>query len=81
MLFKNVVKTTDVPVVGRFGILQKSLLKQQLVYPKTDFLLNNKKTIDDTKQGANSLGLQVRSVVARVNFTHKETRGLYRTLR
>jgi hypothetical protein len=35
---------------------------------------------DDTKQGANSLGLQVQSIVARVNFPHKESRGLYRTL-
>jgi hypothetical protein len=31
-------------------------------------------------KGANSLGLQVQSVVTRVNFLHKETRGLYRTL-
>jgi hypothetical protein len=37
-------------------------------------------TCDDTKQGANSLGLQVQSVVARVNFPHEKTRGLYRTL-
>jgi hypothetical protein len=37
-------------------------------------------SFDDTKQGANSLGLQVQSVVERVNFPHKETRGLYRTL-
>jgi hypothetical protein len=35
---------------------------------------------DDTKQGANLLGLQVQSVVARVNFPHEETRGLYQTL-
>jgi hypothetical protein len=35
---------------------------------------------DDTKQGANSLGLQVQSVVARVNFPHEETWGLYQTL-
>jgi hypothetical protein len=37
-------------------------------------------SFDDTKQGANSLGLQVQSVVARVNFFHEETWGLYRTL-
>jgi hypothetical protein len=36
--------------------------------------------IDETKQGANLLGLQVQSVVARVNFPHEETRGLYRIL-
>jgi hypothetical protein len=30
-------------------------------------------------KGANSLGLQVQSVIARVNFCHKETRGLYQT--
>jgi hypothetical protein len=35
---------------------------------------------DDTKQGANLLGLQVQSVLARVNFAHEETRGLYQTL-
>jgi hypothetical protein len=35
---------------------------------------------DDTKQGANSLGLQVQSVVSRVNFLHGKTRGLYQTL-
>jgi hypothetical protein len=35
---------------------------------------------DDTKQCATSLGLQVHSVIARVNFPHEETRGLYRTL-
>jgi hypothetical protein len=35
---------------------------------------------DDTKKGANSLGLQVRSVVVRVNFPQEETRGLYQTL-
>jgi hypothetical protein len=35
---------------------------------------------DDTKQRATSLGLQVQSVVARVNFPHEETRGLYQTL-
>jgi hypothetical protein len=35
---------------------------------------------DDTKKGANSLGLQVRSVVARVNFPQEETWGLYQTL-
>jgi hypothetical protein len=35
---------------------------------------------DDTKQCATSLGLQVRSVVARVNFPHEETWGLYQTL-
>jgi hypothetical protein len=38
-------------------------------------------SLDDTKQGANLLGLQVQSVVASVNFSHEETRGLYRTLR
>jgi hypothetical protein len=35
-----------------------------------------KQPTDDTKQGANSLGLQVQSVVARVNFAHEETQGL-----
>jgi hypothetical protein len=35
---------------------------------------------DETEQGSNSLGLQVQCVVARVNFPHEETRGLYRTL-
>jgi hypothetical protein len=35
---------------------------------------------DDTKQCAILLGLQVQSIVARVNFLHKGTRGLYRTL-
>jgi hypothetical protein len=37
-------------------------------------------SLDDTKQGANSLGLQVQSVVARVNFPHEETWSLYLTL-
>jgi hypothetical protein len=37
--------------------------------------------VDDTKQGANSLGLLVQIVVARLNFLHEETQGLYRTLR
>jgi hypothetical protein len=37
-------------------------------------------SLDDTKQGVNLLVLQLQSVVARVNFLHKETRGLYRTL-
>jgi hypothetical protein len=37
-------------------------------------------SLDDTKQGANLLGIQVQSVVARVNFLHEETRGLYQTL-
>jgi hypothetical protein len=37
-------------------------------------------SLDDTKQGANSLGLQVQSVVARVNFSHKKTWDLNRTL-
>jgi hypothetical protein len=40
----------------------------------------NYPTVDDTKKGANSLGLQMLSVVARVNFPHEETRSLYRTL-
>jgi hypothetical protein len=35
---------------------------------------------DDIKQCATLLGLQVQSVVARVNFPHEETWGLYRTL-
>jgi hypothetical protein len=35
---------------------------------------------DDTKQCATLLGLQVQNVVARVNFPHEETRGLYRSL-
>jgi hypothetical protein len=35
---------------------------------------------DDTKQWATLLGLQVQSIVARVNFPHEKTRGLYRTL-
>jgi hypothetical protein len=39
-----------------------------------------KNSLDDTKQGANSLELQVQSVVARVKFPREETRGLYRTL-
>jgi hypothetical protein len=30
---------------------------------------------------SDKLGLQVQSVVARVNFPHERTRGLYRTLR
>jgi hypothetical protein len=29
--------------------------------------------VDSTKQGSNSLGLQVQSVVTRVNFPHEET--------
>jgi hypothetical protein len=37
--------------------------------------------VDDTKQGANLLGLLVQIVVARVNFLHEETRGLYQTLK
>jgi hypothetical protein len=37
-------------------------------------------TTADTKKCATLLGLQVQSVVARVNFPHEETRGLYRTL-
>jgi hypothetical protein len=36
---------------------------------------------DDTKKSGNSSGLQVQTVVARVNFPYDETRGLYRTLR
>jgi hypothetical protein len=36
---------------------------------------------DDTKQGVNSSGLQMQSVVAGVNFSHEGIRGLYRTLR
>jgi hypothetical protein len=39
-----------------------------------------KNSLDDSKQGANSLGLQVQSVVARVIFPHEETRSLYQTL-
>jgi hypothetical protein len=35
---------------------------------------------DDTKQCATSLGLQVQSVVTRVNFPHEGARGLYQTL-
>jgi hypothetical protein len=35
---------------------------------------------DDTKQCATLLGLQVQSIVARVNFPHEKTWGLYRTL-
>jgi hypothetical protein len=38
-------------------------------------------SLDDTKQCATSLGLQVKSVVARVNFPHEGTWSLYRTLR
>jgi hypothetical protein len=38
-------------------------------------------SLDDTKQCATLLALQVQSVVARVNFPHVETRGLYRTRR
>jgi hypothetical protein len=37
-------------------------------------------SLDNTKQCATFLGLQVQSVVARVKFPHEETRGLYRTL-
>jgi hypothetical protein len=48
------------------------------IYPY--FLYCSSCIYDDTKQGANSLGVQLQSVVARVNFTHEETRGLYRTL-
>jgi hypothetical protein len=40
-----------------------------------EFLLS-----DDTKKCATSLGLQVQSVIARVNFPHGRTRGLYKTL-
>jgi hypothetical protein len=43
--------------------------------------LPHPRPIDDIKQCATLLGLQVQSVVARVNFLHKETQGLYRTLR
>jgi hypothetical protein len=32
--------------------------------------------IDDTKKGANSSGLQVQSVVERINFLHEGTQGL-----
>jgi hypothetical protein len=35
---------------------------------------------DGSKQCATLLGFQVQSVVARVNFSHKRTWGLYRTL-
>jgi hypothetical protein len=34
----------------------------------------------DTKKCATSLGLRVQSVVARVNFPHEGTQGLYQTL-
>jgi hypothetical protein len=34
----------------------------------------------ESKQGSSSLGLQVQSVVARVNFPHEKTQGLYQTL-
>jgi hypothetical protein len=37
-------------------------------------------SLDDTKQCATLLGLQVQSVVTRVHFPHEGTRGLYRTL-
>jgi hypothetical protein len=37
--------------------------------------------LDDTNQYASSLGLQVQSVVARVNFPYEGTRGLYRTFK
>jgi hypothetical protein len=37
-------------------------------------------SLDDTKQGVNSLELQLQSVVSRVNFSHEETEGLYQTL-
>jgi hypothetical protein len=36
--------------------------------------------IHDTKQCVTLLGLQVQSVLARVNFPHEETQGLYQTL-
>jgi predicted nucleotidyltransferase len=39
-----------------------------------------KQHYDDTKKCATLLGLQVQSVVARVNFPHEGTLGLYRTL-
>jgi hypothetical protein len=32
-------------------------------------------SLDDTNQGVTSFGLQVQSVVARVNFLHEETWG------
>jgi hypothetical protein len=32
--------------------------------------------VDDTKQGANSSGFRVQSVVERINFPHEGTRGL-----
>jgi hypothetical protein len=37
-------------------------------------------SLDDTKQYATSLRLQVQSVVTRVNFPHEGTWGLYQTL-
>jgi hypothetical protein len=42
--------------------------------------MTQENSLDDTKQGANSFGLQVQSGVAWVNFPHEETWGLYRTL-
>jgi hypothetical protein len=37
-------------------------------------------SLDDIKQCATSLGLRVHSIVARVNFPHEKTRGLYQTI-
>jgi hypothetical protein len=43
-------------------------------------VIASENSLDDTKQGAKLLGLQVQSVVARVKFSREETRGLYQTL-
>jgi hypothetical protein len=70
-------------------IMRFSWLLPEVIFYYLDWLQGKSKflsihwtylPIDDTKQRATPLGLQVQSVVARLNFPHEETRGLYWTL-
>jgi hypothetical protein len=49
--------------------------------PECDFGDDEFKALMTLSKGAKSLGLQVQSVVARINFPHEETWDLYQTLR
>jgi hypothetical protein len=58
----------------------QALSKDSLHWPIINFLFSWNSSADDTKQCATLLELQEQSVVARVNFSHEGTWGLYRTL-
>jgi hypothetical protein len=70
-------------------IMRFSWLLPEVIFYYLDWLQGKSKflsihwnylPIDDTKQCVTSLGLQVQSIVARLNFPHEKTQGLYRTL-